>query len=249
MTVLRAECRRGRAASEAISTIHRTAADRLLVEHLALVLARQTGARIHPGGTASDEHASPGVVVMSASDATGLARPLLDSGTSVMVVPSQLRAVARIARIGIAYDGGKPADLALERTCALVAACPVAVEQVDVVHVDDSASGVGDAQERVVSSRRSTLLAWWLARVADQIPAPVRIIRAAGDPAEELARISEQLDLLVVGTRSRSPLWRALTGSVSAELLRTTRCPLLVVSSKRQTRVPPGRDPDFALAR
>jgi nucleotide-binding universal stress UspA family protein len=249
MTLLRVEGRRERAAVDAISTIHRTDADRLLVEQLALVLARQTGARVQPGGIASDEDASPDVVVMSANDAIALARPLLDSGTSVAVVPSQLRAVARIACIGIAYDGSRPAELALERACALVAACAIAVEQVDVVHVDDSASGVGDAQEHVVDSRRSALIAWWLERIAHQVPAPVRIVRAAGDPAEELARISEQLDLLVVGTRSRSPLWRALTGSVSAELLRTTRCPLLVVSSKRTTGVSLGRDARTALAR
>jgi nucleotide-binding universal stress UspA family protein len=188
-------------------------------------------------GGASDETPSPDVVVMGASDAREHARGLLDSGTAVVVVPDQTRPVARFARIGIGYDGGGPAGSALDTASALVAARPAEVEQVDVIHVDDSASAVGDAQDHVVSSRRSAVIAWWLERVAGQIPAAVRIVRAVGDPATELAQLADQFDLLVVGTRGRAPLRRALTGSVSAKLMRTTRCPLLVVPPERAAPV------------
>jgi nucleotide-binding universal stress UspA family protein len=238
MTVLaHAKSRDDAAAFDAIATLDRTPADRLLVTQLAVVLARHTGARLQTHGSASDELASADVVVMSTSDANAHARRLLDSGTAVVVVPAQSRAVARIARIGIGYDGGVPAGSALDAASALVAGRPAEVEQVDVIHVDDSASAMGDAQEHVVSSRRSAVIAWWLERVAGQIPAPVRIVRSVGDPADELAQLSHQFDLLVVGTRGRAPLRRALTGSVSAKLMRTTRCPLLVVPPKRAALV------------
>ena len=238
MTVLvQAESRDDAAAFDAIAIVYRTPADRLLVTQLAVVLARHTGARVKTYGSPSDETASADVVVMSASDASAHARRLLDSGIAVVVVPGQSRAVARIARIGIGYDGGAPAGSALETASSLVATRPADVEQVDVIHVDDSASAVGDAQDHVTNSRRSAVIAWWLERVAGQIPAPVRIVRSVGDPADELAQLSYQFDLLVVGTRGRAPLRRALTGSVSAKLMRTTRCPLLVVPPKRAALV------------
>ncbi|MGX6449469.1 universal stress protein [Patulibacter sp. S7RM1-6] len=50
-----------------------------------------------------------------------------------------------------------------------------------------------------------------------------------GDPATELARAGEDLDLLVVGSRAHGPLRRVLLGSVSSKLVRHAHCPLLVV--------------------
>lgn len=50
-----------------------------------------------------------------------------------------------------------------------------------------------------------------------------------GDPATELARAGEDLDLLVVGSRAHGPLRRVLLGSVSSRLVRHAHCPLLVV--------------------
>jgi nucleotide-binding universal stress UspA family protein len=55
---------------------------------------------------------------------------------------------------------------------------------------------------------------------------PVQLI---GDPARQLAQLSGNLDLLVIGRRGRPFLRRALTGSVSTSLIATTRCPLLIV--------------------
>ena len=68
-----------------------------------------------------------------------------------------------------------------------------------------------------------------LAGLVEQVPAPVRPLRRVGDPAAELAELSQDLDLLVIGTRGRAPLRRALTGSVSRKLIATARCPLLIV--------------------
>lgn len=53
---------------------------------------------------------------------------------------------------------------------------------------------------------------------------------AYGNPAEELTLYSASLDLLVVGSRSYGPIGRLVHGSVSQQLARTARCPLLVLT-------------------
>jgi nucleotide-binding universal stress UspA family protein len=163
--------------------------------------------------------------------ARGSGRRLLEAGTAVLVVPPLARSRPRVLRIGIGYDGGRSADAALEIARALVAARVSPVTHMDVVYVDDTASGSCDAQEQVVGSRREAILVWWLENVASQIPTPVRVSRPAGDAANELAQLSDELDLLIVGTRGQTPLRRALTGSVSTKLVATTRCLLLIVPS------------------
>ena len=50
-----------------------------------------------------------------------------------------------------------------------------------------------------------------------------------GDPAEELATMAEDLDLLVVGSRAYGPSGRLLSGETSTALARRAPCPLLVV--------------------
>jgi nucleotide-binding universal stress UspA family protein len=53
-----------------------------------------------------------------------------------------------------------------------------------------------------------------------------------GDAAEQVARLAEirQADLVVVGSRGRVPVARALLGSVSADVLKRCRRPVLVAS-------------------
>jgi nucleotide-binding universal stress UspA family protein len=52
---------------------------------------------------------------------------------------------------------------------------------------------------------------------------------AYGNAAEELAAYSAPVDLLVVGSRGYGPRGRLIHGSVSRELGRIARCPLLVL--------------------
>jgi nucleotide-binding universal stress UspA family protein len=51
-----------------------------------------------------------------------------------------------------------------------------------------------------------------------------------GDPAEELAKAAEHVDLLLVGSRGYGPVKGALLGSVSARLMSSAACPLIVVA-------------------
>jgi nucleotide-binding universal stress UspA family protein len=58
---------------------------------------------------------------------------------------------------------------------------------------------------------------------------------AYGQPVEELALYSASLDLLVVGSRGYGPLGRLIHGSISRELARRARCPLLVLTRSART--------------
>ena len=53
------------------------------------------------------------------------------------------------------------------------------------------------------------------------------------EPAEEIIALAEELeaDLIVVGSRDRGRIRRALTGSVSDRVVRRARCPVLVVGT------------------
>lgn len=62
------------------------------------------------------------------------------------------------------------------------------------------------------------------------------IVIATGSPAREIVRLGEEMsaDLLVMGTHGRGGFDRLVIGSVTEKVLRTTRLPVLTVSS--QTR-------------
>ena len=55
-----------------------------------------------------------------------------------------------------------------------------------------------------------------------------------GVVAEEVVDLAEELevDLIVVGSRGRSPIGRALMGSVSDSIVRQARCPVVVARSQ-----------------
>lgn len=56
-----------------------------------------------------------------------------------------------------------------------------------------------------------------------------------GDPATELAKATEHLDLLVLGSRGYGPFGAVMLGSVSNALVRTAGCPLVVVPRSVET--------------
>jgi len=58
---------------------------------------------------------------------------------------------------------------------------------------------------------------------------PVEISTSVGDPAQTLIDASENLDLLVCGSRGRGPIRSAVLGSVSQRVTAEARCPVLVL--------------------
>jgi nucleotide-binding universal stress UspA family protein len=51
----------------------------------------------------------------------------------------------------------------------------------------------------------------------------------AGNPVKSLASASREADLLIIGSRGYGPMHHVLLGSVSAKLMRSVSCPVLVV--------------------
>ncbi len=58
---------------------------------------------------------------------------------------------------------------------------------------------------------------------------PLFTLVAEGDPAESLTIVSRDADLLVVGTRGRSPFTGLVLGSVSQRCAAAAQCPVLLV--------------------
>jgi nucleotide-binding universal stress UspA family protein len=77
-------------------------------------------------------------------------------------------------------------------------------------------------------------------RVSSAAPSPavpLTPLVAEGDPAEALVVAAEDADLLVVGTRGRSPFMGAILGAVSLRCAAAARCPVTLIKL-------PGEDPE-----
>jgi nucleotide-binding universal stress UspA family protein len=62
---------------------------------------------------------------------------------------------------------------------------------------------------------------------------PHERIELEGDPAAAIATAANDLDLLVVGSRSYGPLGAVLLGAVTRQLVRMASCPVMVVPRVR----------------
>jgi nucleotide-binding universal stress UspA family protein len=98
-----------------------------------------------------------------------------------------------------------------------------------------------DTWQREVQRRRASEEGkWLLERVAAELPGEEPELRVLfGDPIESLGFVcrDDEVELLVLGSRGRSRLARALLRSVSAHLGSAARCPVIVV--------PPGAGEHF----
>jgi hypothetical protein len=131
-----------------------------------------------------------------------LVRPALDSGLPVLAIPLGGRAARRLERLGVGYDGGAAARGALARAVDLVRLAGTAVARLDVAYVDDGDSPADEPGARGLRSGRDAMIEWWLDSLCAEIPALVRPLRLEGEPADALADLSQDLDLLLIGTRA-----------------------------------------------
>lgn len=141
----------------------------------------------------------------------------------------------RIETIGVAYNSSPESDIALDAARHLAARQGAAVRAVTVVSPTaalvwpkpgSQSAGAGNTKtfesfEREASERLSSLTG---------IDGTV----AVGPLADELLKFSDQVDLMVVGTRGHGPLRRVLHGSTSADLAGSARCPVLVLPRRSE---------------
>jgi nucleotide-binding universal stress UspA family protein len=162
----------------------------------------------------------------------------------VAVAPRGLaRAEAKpVQRIGVGFDGGPEARqaFALAVEIARASGASLTVRCIVGKPVDYADFTAYDSD--------------WLDRAKEAAEADVREllagvdVEAGGDVAvggavEELAELSNEVDLLVVGSRAWGPVRRIVLGSTAAALTGEARCPVLVLPRGAATGQPGEQEP------
>ena len=149
---------------------------------------------------------------------------LKDAGCAVAIAPQGHVPTPVISRIGVGWDGSPEAAQALRAAKALAASTGATIEPLIVM--PRQSLPYGEPVQHRWSDVAKQLTAEERARFGslDGLEGQV----SYGSPGEELARFSEQIDLLIVGSRNSGPVGRIFTGSTSNYLARHPRCPLLV---------------------
>ncbi|HEY5196108.1 MAG TPA: universal stress protein [Solirubrobacteraceae bacterium] len=132
---------------------------------------------------------------------------------------------SRLMKIGVAYDGSPESEHALSVARELAAPHGARISAFEAVCIPAAALGpggfaFGEAVNAMVQQARERIEAL----------GGVEAHAAYGFVAEELARYSGTVDLLVVGSRGYGPLGRLVHGSTSNELARGARSALLVLT-------------------
>lgn len=168
--------------------------------------------------------------IMSGNDTR---QTLRDAPCPVVVAPRRyaLRDDGRIHTIGVGFDGRPDAGHALEVARAVARHTGAEIHALDVVGMPPWAAG-----ESALSSKDVELA---VARSEEEIAAldGVTGTTATGLAADELAEFSEQVDLLIVGSRGLGPIGRIALGSTSEMLADRAAAPLMVVprATSRET--------------
>ncbi len=184
-----------------------------------------------------------GLVVLGSSRRSGLERVLpggtaerLLSGSSVTVAvaPGGYHARDRALRVlGCGFDGSPAAYEALRWTADLArrAEARVRILAVHRRHAFDHVPAVGAFGTRSVHAELHARLRERVDAAAAELADDSQVEPALleGDPAQTLAEHSEQLDLLVLGSRGYGPLRSVLLGSVSAQVIREAACAVVVI--------------------
>jgi nucleotide-binding universal stress UspA family protein len=173
------------------------------------------------------------------------ARLLRGAPCPVAAVPRAWSASGAPATIGVAYTESEEARQALRGAHALARAAGATLRVITVVEPGlslyarteprtaerpgkDATAAEGEA--RVEAEERLR------AAVAELDDVPSSVDAFVGDPAEVLIERSEQLDLLVCGSRGYGPLRAVMLGSVTRRVATEARCPVIVVA--RGTKSP-----------
>jgi nucleotide-binding universal stress UspA family protein len=162
-------------------------------------------------------------------------RLLHGSPCAVAVVPMDYRTHAddAIRRIGVAYNDSDESRAAVTAAVTLARALQAELVVIGIVSTENfttpalmGAAGIAslrhDDERRVQESVDAVA-----AGVPDDIAA--RSVTATGEAVELLTAQSENLDLLVMGSRGYGPLHAVISGGVSGQLVRSAHCPVIIV--------------------
>ena len=197
---------------------------------------------------ASEEEASAVVV---GSGRTGILGRVLPGSTGQALLHGAPCAVAvaprgysgalpdHILHVGAAFDDSPESGPALDVAIDIAGRCNARLSVVTVADYVNygyasawSVLSAGEIHDFDLEAKQE-ILDKGLARVPADLPADGRLMR--GNPGEQLVTASEDLDLLVVGSRGYGPLRRAILGSASTRLLNEAHSPVLVLARGVET--------------
>jgi nucleotide-binding universal stress UspA family protein len=133
-------------------------------------------------------------------------------------------APASIAKVVVGFDGSPESVAALRTAHGLARVAGGKLHAVAVVH--DSAHGRHD-REAPVRNRMALV-----ARLNDALGGLGETVEGTileGNPAEQIADVARDADMLVLGARGYGPRHHVLVGSVSSKLIRSAPSPVLVL--------------------
>ncbi|MCW3019168.1 MAG: universal stress protein [Solirubrobacterales bacterium] len=131
----------------------------------------------------------------------------------------------QIIKVGVAYNGSRESAAALAQARDIAAATGATVHALEVVSIPSVAytgliaPAIGETIDAMLQEATSRMKA---------LP-DVDARAVYGLAGEELANFSDEIDLLIVGSRGYGPVKRLVLGSTSDYLQRHARCSLLVL--------------------
>ncbi len=189
-------------------------------------------------------HAEQAALVIVGSSHTGRAGRVLPGSTgerllhgapcSVAVVPKDYRQDADqpIRRIGVAYNDSDEARAALGSAVSLARAFDAELQIIGIASAEyfTTPSLMGEPGTSLRSDIERSIREG-LEQIAAGVPADVttHTTRLTGDAEELLTLQTEDLDILVMGSRGYGPLHAVIVGGLSGRLTRTSRCPVIVI--------------------
>ena len=129
----------------------------------------------------------------------------------------------------VALDGSRDAEAALGHAVALARDQHARLTLVTVAPLQSQAIGVGAEAPPDLHDVHEKILRKASAALPGDVGVTTRIER--GDPAEAILRLTagEEFDLVVMGSHGHGRMHRALIGSVSEKVLRSSRVPVLLM--------------------
>jgi nucleotide-binding universal stress UspA family protein len=142
-----------------------------------------------------------------------------------------------ISRVGVAYDGTSEADRALAKAAEAATRLKVPLRLYHAIH-EIPTDPAWDAYRRHMHDFARETLERGLMQLPAELEGTSTVLE--GRTAEVISRVAanDGVALLYVGSRGYGPLREALLGGVGGGLLRTARCPLMVVPRSARAPVP-----------
>ena len=138
-----------------------------------------------------------------------------------------------IAAIGCGFDGSAESRQALDLAAKFARAASAELRVLGVHsapafgHVSASGAFRTESVNQALRERLQEEVEAAGRGLPDDVQSTASVVD--GDPAQALVAQSEQMDLLVLGSRGYGPLRSVLLGSVSSHVVEHSSCPVLVV--------------------